>query len=133
MVAVKLWIAWPPNKQQRQQRQRHRDVGDDRARQRRIDRDVEQFGHRHPLVAAQHLANAVVDDDGIVERIAEDGEQRRDAGEVEIDLRQRHEADGEHEIVHVGDHGAERELPFEAEPEIDQDRRRSRASGRSMP
>ena len=27
----------------------------------------------------------------------------------------------QHEIVHVGDHGAERELPFEAEPEIDQD------------
>ena len=25
-------------------------------------------------------------------------------------------------IVHVGDHGAERELPFEPEPEIDQDR-----------
>ncbi len=74
------------------------------------------------LVAAQHLADTVVDDDRVVERIAEDGEQRRDAGQVEIDLRQRHEADRQHEIVHVGDHGAERELPFEAEPEIDQDR-----------
>ena len=35
--------------------------------------------------------------------------------------RDRHEADGQHDIVHVGDHGAERELPFEPEPEIDQD------------
>ena len=30
--------------------------------------------------------------------------------------------DGQHDIVHVGDHGAERELPFEPEPEVDQDR-----------
>ena len=108
--------------QQRQQRKRHRHVGDDRARQRRVDRDVEQVRHRHPLVAAQHLADAVVDDDGVVERIAEDGEQRRDARQIEVDLHQRHVADGQHQIVHVGDHGAERELPFEAEPEIDQDR-----------
>ena len=121
MVAVKLWIAWPPKKQQREQRQRHRDVGDDRARQRRIDRDVQQVRHRHPLVAPQHLADAVVDDDGVVERIAENGQQRRDAGQVEVDLRQRHESDRQHEIVDVGDHRAERELPFEPEPEVDQD------------
>ena len=56
------------------------------------------------------------------ERIAENRQQRRDAGEVEIDLADRHEPDGEHDIVDVGDHGAERELPFEPEPEIDQDR-----------
>ena len=43
----------------------------------------------------------------------------------------RHEADGQHDVVDVGDHGAERELPFEPEPEIDQDARRSRASGRA--
>ena len=73
------------------------------------------------LVAPQHLADAVVDDDGVVERIAEDGQQRRDAGQVEVDLRERHEADRQHDVVHVGDHGAERELPFEAEPEVDQD------------
>ena len=45
--------------------------------------------------------------------------------------RDRHEADRQHDVVDVGDHGAERELPFEPEPEIDQDRRRSRASGRA--
>ena len=42
--------------------------------------------------------------------------------EVEIDLGDRHEADRQHDVVNVGDHGAERELPFEPEPEIDQDR-----------
>ena len=36
--------------------------------------------------------------------------------------RDRHEADRQHDVVDVGDHGAERELPFEPEPEIDQDR-----------
>ena len=43
-------------------------------------------------------------------------------GQIEVDLHHRHEAEREHQVVHVGDHGAERELPFEAEPEIDQDR-----------
>ena len=95
---------------------------DDRARQRRVDRDVEQVRHRQLLVAPQHLADTIVDDDRVVERIAQDGEERRDAGQVEIDLRDRHEAERQHEVVHVGDHGAERELPLEAEPEIDQDR-----------
>ncbi|MEY9807549.1 hypothetical protein ABIF30_007156 [Bradyrhizobium elkanii] len=33
----------------------------------------------------------------------------------------RHEADREHDVVDVGDHGAERELPFEPEPKVDQD------------
>ena len=81
-----------------------------------------QVRHRQLLVAPQHLADTVVDDDRVVERIAENGQQRGDRGQVEIDLHHRHEAEREHEIVHVGDHGAERELPLEAEPEIDQDR-----------
>ena len=108
--------------QQREQRERHGDVGDDRARQRRIDRDVEQFRHRHALVAAQHFADAVVDDHRVIERIAQDGEQRRDARQVEIDLGERHVAHRKHKIVDVRHHGAERELPFEAEPQVDQDR-----------
>ncbi len=53
--------------------------------------------------------------------IERDSVERRDAGEVEIDLRDRHEADRQHDVVDVGDHGAERELPFKPEPEIDQD------------
>ena len=94
-----------------------------------IDRDsveliefVEQLRHRHLLVAPQHFTDAVVDDDRVVEGIAENGQKRGDAGQVEIDLTDRHEADRQHDVVHVGDHGAECELPFEAEPEIDQDR-----------
>ncbi len=107
---------------QREQRERHRHVGNDRTRQRRVDRHVEQVRHRHLLVAPQHFPDAVVDNDGVVERVAEDGEQRRDAGEIEIDLGDRHESEGQHDVVHVGDHGAEGELPFEPEPQIDQDR-----------
>ena len=109
--------------QQRQQRQRHRDVGDDRARQRRIDGFVEQLRHRHFLVTPQHFPDPVIDHDGVVQGVAEDRQQRRDTGEVEIDLGDRHEADRQHDVVDVGDHGAERELPFEPEPEIDQDRK----------
>ena len=113
----------PAEQEQGKQRQRHGHVSDDRARERRIHRDVEQVRHRHALVAAQHLADTVIDDDGVVEGITQNREQRRDARQVEIDLSERHVADGEHEIVHVGDHGAERELPFEAKPEVDQDRK----------
>ena len=102
--------------QEREERHGDRDVGDDRARERCVDRDIEQLGHRHLLVAPQHLADTIVDDDRVVERIAENREQRRDAGEIEIDLRHRHEPEREHDVVHVGDHGAQRELPFEAKP-----------------
>jgi hypothetical protein len=78
--------------------------------------------HRHLFVAAQHLANAVVNDDRIVERVAENGEKRGDTREVEVDLGDRHEANREHNIAYVCDHGTERELPFETEPEINQNR-----------
>ncbi len=53
---------------------------------------IEMFsssGDRHLLVAAQHLADAVINDDGIVQRIAENGQQRCDAGQVELDQRDR--------------------------------------------
>ena len=107
--------------EQRKQSQRDRDVRDDRARQRRVDRLVQQFRHRHLLVAPQNFANTIVNDDRIVQRVAENRQQRRDAGEIEIDLRHRHEADRQHDVVDIGDHGAECELPFESEPQIDQD------------
>ncbi len=46
--------------------------------------------------------------------------------EVEIDLRDRHESERQHQIVDVGDHRAERELPLETEPQIDKNARRWR-------
>ncbi len=39
---------------------------------------------RLALVLGHVLADAVVDHDGVVDRVADDGEQRRDGGEVEL-------------------------------------------------
>ena len=57
--------------QQREQCQRHGNVGDDGTRQRRVDRNVDQLRRRHALIAPQHFADAIVDDDRVVQRIAE--------------------------------------------------------------
>ena len=73
-------------KQQRQQGQRNRHVGDHRTRQRLVDRRIEQIRHWQFPVPAQHFADTIVDDDSVVERIAEDRQQRRDTCEIEIDL-----------------------------------------------
>ena len=123
MTAVKLWMALPPNSSSASN-------ASVTVTWVMIERDsvelmdsFEQFRHRHFLVTPQHFPDPVIDHDGVVQRIAENRQQRRDAGQVEIDLRDRHEADGQHDVMDVGDHGAERELPFEPEPEIDQDRK----------
>ena len=62
---------------------------------------------RHLLVAAQDLADAVEDDDGVVQRIADDGQDRRDARQVEVDLRRREEADRQDRVVDQRRHGAD--------------------------
>src|SRR5262245_32730955 len=111
----------PAEEQQREQRQGYRDVRNDRPRKGLVHRSVKQVRHRHLAVPTQHLADTVIDDDSIVERIAQNREQGGNAGQVKIDLSDRHEADREHDIVHVSDHCAERKLPFEPEPQIDQD------------
>ena len=60
--------------------------------------------HRHLLVVAQNLADAVEDDDGVVERVADDRQDRRDARQVEVDLGRREEADGQDGVVHQRRH-----------------------------
>ena len=108
--------------EQRQQRQEHRRRRHDRARQHRVDRHVDDLGGRQFLVFAHHFADAVEHDDGLVERIADDGENRGDRGLVELELREGEEADRQQQIVHRADDRADRELPFEAEPQIGQHR-----------
>jgi hypothetical protein len=57
-----------------------------------------------------------------VERVANDGENRGNRSLVELKLGDAEEADRQQEIVHRADDRADRELPFEAEPQIGQDR-----------
>ena len=61
--------------------------GQRRSRQRLVDGVVQQLRQRHLLVSSQILADAVVDDDRIVQRIADDGQDGGDRGLVELDAR----------------------------------------------
>ena len=108
--------------EQRQQREKDGGRGHDGARQHRVDRHVDDLGGRQALVFAHHLADAVEHDHRLVERIADDGEDRRDRGLVELELGDAEEADRQQEVVHRADDRPDRELPLEAEPQIGQDR-----------
>ena len=73
-------------------------------------------------VGLEALADAVEHDDGIVERIADDGEDGRDHGEIERRLRDRENAEHQDGVVHHGEDGAERKLPgVKAERDVDED------------
>src|SRR3546814_5508523 len=51
-------------------------------------------------------------------RIADDGQQRGDGGQVEVEPRDGEEADELRGVQHQRDDGADREMPFEAPPDI---------------
>ena len=74
-------------------------AGQDGARQRLVDRQVEQLVELHALVLAQVLADAVRHHHGVVDRVAEDGQQRRHDRQVELELQQREDADRQQHVV----------------------------------
>ena len=106
---------------QRDQSQERRDRGHDGARKRLVERAIDQLGQRHGLVAAQVLADPIIDDDRIVDRVADDREHRRDRGEIELEPEQREQAERGHGIMDQRHDGPDRELPFEAEPDVGED------------
>ena len=82
---------------------------------------VEQLVELHALVLAQVLADAVGHHHGIVDGVAEDGQQRRHDRQVELELEQREDAGHQQHVVQQRYHHADRELPFEAEPHVGTD------------
>ena len=110
-----------PEHQQRDQRDQQRGRGHDGARQRLVDRQVEQLGQRHLAVLLQVLADAVVDHDGVVERVADQREDRGDDVEVELHPGQREHAERQRHVVRQREQRADAELPFEAHPDVDRD------------
>src|SRR3546814_2507109 len=66
----------------------------------------------------QILANSVVHDDRIVERIADDRQQRRDAVEVELHLRHGEQAECQRNLMEQAAERTDTELPFETYPDI---------------
>ncbi len=67
----------------------------------------------------QIFANAVVHDDRVVERIADDRQQRRDAVQVELHLRHREQAKCQRHFVKQAAKRTDTELPLETYPDVD--------------
>ena len=64
---------------------------------------------------------AVEDHDLVVERVADDGQDRGNARQIEFELKERIKADRAGHVVNQRGDGGHGELPFEPEPDIDQD------------
>ena len=119
---VKPRIDFAAEEHQREQRQEDGELRQRGSHDGLVDRQVDQLGQRHLLVFAQILANAVGDDDGLVETEADESQHGRDRRDVELEPDDREQPDGHDDVVRRGGDGGERELPLEAEPDVDQDR-----------
>src|SRR6185312_810218 len=59
-----------------------------------------------------------IDDHGVVDRVAGDGEDRRQCRQVEFEPEEGKDADRRYHVVESRDYRADPELPLEAEPDI---------------
>jgi hypothetical protein len=67
------------------------------------------------------LADPVEDDDRLIDRIAEHSEDGSQYRQREFPLEEGEEAENDHHVVQVGDDRRDRETPFEAERQVDDD------------
>ena len=103
--------------------------GQDRARHGLIDRHVEHVSSSVRRMELEVLADAVVDDDRVVQAVADDREQGRQDLQVELDpqaepIREDQDPRRHEHVVDQRDHGARRIARAEAEGDVDQDRDR---------
>ena len=76
---------------------------------------------RLAAVLAEVLADAVVDDDGVVHRVADDGEHGGDGRERHFLVEDDERAEDDERVVDAGEHDARREPQVEAEREVEHD------------
>ena len=122
MVKAKPFEHLAAEEVQRQHRQEGRAGGDDGPRQRLVDGGVDHLLER---VAAhlrpQVLAHPVEDDDGVVHRVAGDGQQRGDDVQRQVVAEEGQEGQRDQHVVERGDDGADGEGRPEAEGDVDGD------------
>jgi hypothetical protein len=75
----------------------------------------------HLAVPAERLADAVEDDHRLVDRVAQHRQHRGQHRERELPLEEGEEAQDDDHVVQVGDDGGDRELPLEAQRQVDHD------------
>ena len=69
------------------------------------------------------LLDAVEHDDRVVERVAQDRQQRRDRVRRDLAADERVDAERDHDVVDERDDGRDRHLVLEAHRDVEQDRR----------
>ena len=109
--------------EQREQHQQRGQRGHQGARQGLVDGDVEHVRAGALAQLAEVLADAVVHHDGVVQRVADHRQDRRQHRQVELHPGQREEAEGQDHVVLQRDDGAEGEAVLEAQRHVDQDQR----------
>ena len=108
--------------QQRHHHDRGDDLGHDGARQRLVDRLVEHHVGRRAPVGLEALADTIEHHHRVVERVADDREDRRDHRQVERHLRQGEETDHQDRVMQHREDRAEGQPPgMEAEGDVEED------------
>ena len=102
-------------------RQERHDRGHDRATERLRGADVDDLAQRLAAMTAEVLADAVVDDDRVVDRVADDREQRGDRRERDFLAHEDVDAERDERVVDERDDAARREPQVEAERDVDHD------------
>src|SRR3546814_13569721 len=87
-------------------------------RERFIDRKIENWNDLHLPVFSQIFSNSIINDNGIVKRIANDGQYRSHDVAIEFKLCQREKSEGQRHVMDKGEQGNDTELPFKPEPDI---------------
>ena len=108
------------------QRQRNRYAGHHRSRQGFVDGQVQKRCHFHFAEFHQILANTVIHNNRIVQRIADNRQQSRDDVEVKLPPCKREQSEGQRHVVHQRPNRPNPELPFKPEPDIDRNTRHRR-------
>src|SRR3546814_6078347 len=93
--------------QERTQRNDHRKRCQDGPRERFIDRQIENWNDLHLPVFSQIFSNSIINDNGIVKRIANDGQYRSHDVEIEFKLCQREKSEGQRHVMDKGEQRSE--------------------------
>src|SRR5687767_10921059 len=111
----------PAEKQHGQRHCQRAAVRDDRARNRRGDRRVDHFNDAGTAHLLEVLAHAIKNDHRLVHRVAKYGKHCGKHRQRKLPAEDREHANYQDDIVQIGDDRRDRELPLEAEREIDHD------------
>ena len=107
--------------EQREHRQHRAEAGGQRAHDDLAHRPVDDLGERGARHARHVLADPVEHDDRVVEREAQDGEQRRDRRRRHLPADEGVDARRDQDVVHQRDQHRHGELPLEAQRDVDRD------------